>query len=178
MADHSKHQEVLYGLYNDEVELLDAVKVANEEHLDIMDVLTPFPVHGLDPLLGLSESRLHIAGFVYGALGTLTAFGFMTWVFTRDWPIIFGGKPYWSVPAFIPITFELTVLFCAIGTVVTFYTVCGLSALTPPKIIDTRITDDKFCIAFDTNGYSETQVDKLKKFFSTTGADEVHAKVL
>ena len=102
------HKEVLYGLYDDEEILLRAVKQANEDHLEIMDVYTPFPVHGLDPLLGLAESRLHIAGFVYGAIGTLTAFLFMTWVFTRDWPIIFGGKPYWSVPAFIPITFELT----------------------------------------------------------------------
>jgi len=178
MAEQYKNQEVLYGLYDDEVELLDAVKEAKDQHLDIMDVLTPFPVHGLDPILGLSESRLHIAGFIYGALGTLTAFGFMTWVFTRDWPIIFGGKPYWSVPAFIPITFELTVLFCAIGTVVTFYTICGLSALREPKIIDTRITDDKFCIAFQTNGYSEDKVNKLKSFFSSTGAGEVHAKVL
>ena len=106
-----EYQEVLYGLYDDETELLSAVRQANTDHLDIMDVYSPFPVHGLDPLLGLSESRLHIAGFVYGAIGTLTAFLFMTWVFTRDWPIIFGGKPYFSAPAFIPITFELTVLF-------------------------------------------------------------------
>ncbi|MEL7426734.1 MAG: quinol:electron acceptor oxidoreductase subunit ActD, partial [Bacteroidota bacterium] len=59
------HKEVLFGLYDDEEILLQAVKQANEEHLDIMDVFTPFPVHGLDPLLGLSESRLHIAGFIY-----------------------------------------------------------------------------------------------------------------
>ena len=120
----AKHKEVLFGLYDDEEILLKAVKQANEDHLEIMDVYTPFPVHGLDPLLGLAESRLHIAGFIYGAIGTLTAFLFMSWVFTRDWPIIFGGKPYWSVPAFIPITFELTVLFASIGMVVSFYTVC------------------------------------------------------
>ena len=92
------NKKVLFGLYDDEEVLLKAVKQANEDHLDIMNVYTPFPVHGLDPLLGLSESRLHIAGFIYGAIGALTAFGFlfMTWVFTRDWPIIFGGKPYFS----------------------------------------------------------------------------------
>ena len=91
-------KEVLYGLYDDETELLAAVRQANADHLEIEEVYSPFPVHGLDPLLGLSESRLHIAGFVYGAIGTLTAFLFMTWVFTRDWPIIFGGKPYFSAP--------------------------------------------------------------------------------
>ncbi len=97
-----ENKEVLYGLYDDEEILMSAVKKAKADHLDIMDVYTPFPVHGLDPILGLSESRLHIAGFIYGAIGTLTAFLFMSWVFTRDWPIIFGGKPYFSVPAFIP----------------------------------------------------------------------------
>jgi len=172
------YKEVLYGLYDDEEILLKAVKQARADHLDIMDVYSPFPVHGLDPILGLAESRLHIAGFVYGALGTLTAFGVMTWVFTRDWPIIFGGKPYWSVPAFIPITFELTVLFAAIGMVVTFYTVCGLGPGVTNPVLDDRITDDKFCIAFDTAGYEDSQISKLKSFFSSTGASEVNTKTI
>ncbi len=62
----NKHTEVLFGLYDDETELLDAVQTAKDDHLEIMDVYTPFPVHGLDPILGLAESRLHIAGFVFG----------------------------------------------------------------------------------------------------------------
>ncbi len=173
-----EYQEVLYGLYDDETDLMDAVRQANKDHLDIMDVYSPFPVHGLDPLLGLSESRLHIAGFVYGAIGTLTAFLFMTWVFTRDWPIIFGGKPYFSAPAFIPITFELTVLFASIGMVVTFYTVCGLGPGVTNPTLDDRITDDKFCIAFETNGYSNEEINKLKGFFSSTGASEVNTKTI
>jgi hypothetical protein len=173
-----ENNKVLYGLYDDEEILMKAVKQAKEDHLDIMDVYTPFPVHGLDPILGLSESRLHIAGFIYGALGTLTAFLFMTWVFTRDWPIIFGGKPYWSVPAFIPITFEVTVLFSAVGMVITFYTICGLGPGVKEVTLDDRITDDKFCIAFNTNNSSDEEVDKLKSFFSSTGASEVNTKTV
>ncbi len=172
------YNEVLYGIYNDEEVLLKAVAEANSQHLEIMDVFSPFPVHGLDPLLGLAESRLHIAGFVYGALGTLTAFGGMSWIFTRDWPIIFGGKPYWSVPAFIPITFELTVLFASIGMVVSFYTVCGLGPGVTNPSLDDRITDDKFVIAFNTNGYSNDEVSKLKSFFESTGAEEVNTKTI
>jgi len=170
--------QVLYGLYNDEEILLDAVRHATKEHLDIMDVFTPFPIHGLDPIMGLEESRLHQAGFVYGATGTCTAFLFMTWVFTRDWPIIFGGKPYWSVPAFIPITFELTVLFAAIGMVVTFYVICGLGPGVTNEVLDNRITDDKFCIAFDTSHVSAEKVNQLKAFFSHTGAEEVNTKMI
>lgn len=173
-----ENTEVLFGLYDDETDLLKAVKVAKDDHLEIMDVFTPFPVHGLDPLLGLSESRLHIAGFIYGAIGTLTAFLFMTWVFTRDWPIIFGGKPYFSAPAFIPITFELTVLFASVGMVVTFYIICGMGPGVVNATLDDRITDDKFCIAFDTSGADDGAVEKLKSFFSSTGASEVNTKTI
>ena len=174
----AKNTEVLFGLYNDEEDLLRAVKVARDQHLEIMDVYTPFPVHGLDPILGLEESRLHIAGFVYGLLGTLTAFLGMTWIFTKDWPIVFGGKPYWSVPAFIPITFELTVLFASIGMVVSFYTVCGMGPGVDNPILDDRITDDKFCIAFKTNGADAGKLDSLRQFFNSTGASFVNTKTI
>lgn len=168
-------KDIIYGLYNDEQDLLHAVKAANKDHMDIMDVYSPFPVHGLDPLLGLEESRLHIAGFVYGAIGTLTAFLGMSWIFTKDWPIIFGGKPYWSVPAFIPITFEVTVLFASIGMVVTFYVINGLGPGVVNPTIDNRITDDKFCIAFDSHDMDES---KARSFFSSTGASEVNVKTI
>lgn len=172
------NKEILYGVYDDEEILLDAAKKAKEDHLEIWDVFSPFPVHGLDPVLGLSESRLHYAGFVYGAIGTLTAFLFMTWVFTRDWPMIFGGKPYWSVPSFIPITFELTVLFAAVGMVLTFYIVNGQGPGVIKPMLDDRITDDKFIIAFDVNGSSDDQKDDLKAFFRQTGASEIITKTM
>lgn len=169
---------IVYGLYDDEVLLIEAIRKARAAHMEIYDVYTPFPVHGLDPVLGLSESRLHIGGFFYGACGTALAFGFMTWVFTRDWPIIFGGKDYWSVPAFIPITFELTVLFSAIGMVLSFYLICGLGPGAKEVNIDDRISDDKFCLAFPSAGVTEADRDRYADFFSSTGASEVNAKIL
>ncbi|NND07078.1 MAG: DUF3341 domain-containing protein [Saprospiraceae bacterium] len=173
-----KNKEVLFGLYDDEEVLLTAVKNARTAHLDIMDVYSPFPVHGLDPILGLSESRIHQAGFVFGLIGTLTAFLFMTWVFTRDWPIIFGGKPYWSVPAFIPIIFELTVLFASIGMVVTYYAVNGQGPGVSNPVLDDRITDDKFCVAFDVTDTAVDRVDVYQQFFRETGASEVKTKTI
>lgn len=169
------NKEVIYGLYNDEQELLSAVRKANSEHLEIMDVFSPFPIHGLDPLLGIEESRLHIAGFVFGAIGTLTAFLGMTWIFTKDWPIIFGGKPYWSVPAFIPITFELTVLFASIGMTVSYYIVCGMGPGITNPTLDDRITDDKFCLAFNR---ANVDVSKVEALLKSTGAAEINTKVI
>jgi len=172
----NQNKNVLYGLYDDEQVMLSAIKQAREEHLQIWDVFCPFPVHGLDGALGLKESRLHIAGFVYGAIGALLGFLFMTWVFTRDWPIIFGGKPYFSAPAFIPITFEVTVLFAAVGMVISFYTVCGMGPGVSNKTLDDRITDDKFCVAFDASEISEAEQDELRNFLTSTGASEVNVK--
>jgi hypothetical protein len=172
-----QNKEVLFGLYNDEVELMGAIRSAKDRHLEIMDVYSPFPIHGMDEALEMEESRLHIVGFVFGMLGTLTAFLGMTWIFTSDWPTIFGGKPYWSVPAFIPITFELTVLFSGIGMTVVFYIICGMGFGVNNPVLDDRLTDDKFALAFRTNGYGEDKVDELKGFLKDTGAVEVHSKV-
>jgi hypothetical protein len=176
MAAESK--KVLYGLYNDEEDLKGAVKKAHAAHLNIMDVFTPFPVHGLDPILGLKESRLHYLGFIYGATGALFGFLAMTWIFTSDWPIVFGGKPFWSVPAFIPITFEMTVLFAAWGMTITFYTICGMWPGVKAKTLDNRITDNKFCIAFDVTDAPEGDVKNLQGFFTQTGASEVNVKTM
>ncbi len=177
-SDQEHGTPIVYGLYDDELVLIEAVRQARAAHLEIHNVYTPFPVHGLDPVLGLEESRLHVGGFVYGAIGTMFAFGFMTWIFTRDWPIIFGGKPYFSAPAFIPITFEVTVLFAAIGMVLSFYLICGLGPGAREVNIDDRITDDKFCLAFESTGTSPTHRDEFADFFRQTGASYVSAKVI
>ncbi len=173
-----KNKEVLFGLFDDETQLLSAVADARKTHMDIDDVYTPFPVHGLDPILGLEESRLHIVGFFFGLLGTMTAFFGITWIFTKDWPTIFGGKPYFSFPAFVPIMFELTVLFSAIGMVVTFYTVCGLGPGVKAVTLHDRITDDKFCISFDMTDADESTRANVKAFFSRHGASMVDTKLI
>src|SRR5690606_34853430 len=166
-----ENKQILFGLYDDEQVLMDAVKEARSEHLDILDVYTPFPVHGLDPILGLAESRLHIVGFLFGCVGALTAFLGMTWIFTDEWPMIIGGKPYWAVPAFIPITFEITVLFASIGMVVVFYAVNGLTPRTHTEVLHPRITDDKFEIAFDTRHAGDNDVKQFESFFERRGEE-------
>ena len=164
MAAASTSTKVFYGLYNDEEDLKDAVRSAKAQHLEIMDVYTPFPVHGLDPIVGLQESRLHYLGFIYGSIGALFGFLSMSWIFTRDWPTMFGGKPFWAVPSFIPITFEFTVLLAAVGMVITFYIINGLGPGVENPYLDPRITDDKFCIAFDVTDSSEEEIESIKQF--------------
>jgi len=170
-----KRKDIIYGVYSEEHDIIDAVREARSRGMEIYDVYSPMPIHGLDPVLGLKESRLHIAGFIYGLLGTLTAFLGMTWIFTRDWPIIFGGKPYWAVPSFIPITFELTVLFAAIGMTVSFYVVSGMGFGVDNDVLDDRISDDKFCLAFDND---EVAAEEAKQFLQSYKAEEILEKSL
>jgi hypothetical protein len=92
---------------------------------------------------------------------------------TTNYPINFGGKPNWALPSFIPITFELTVLFASVGMVLTY---CVRNKLFPgyvPRIFDKRTTDDRFALVFDIEGKSDSDIEKIKQLCSSNGAIEV-----
>ncbi len=79
-------KKFVVGCFDNEDVLFPAVKKVRTAGYKIHDVYTPFPVHGLDHALGMRETSLHTAGFIYGITGTTTALGCMGWVFTVDWP--------------------------------------------------------------------------------------------
>lgn len=161
--------------YDDEEVLFPAVKAVRKSGYKLHEVYTPFAVHGLDVVVGHKESDLHIAGFIYGITGTATALGFMSWIFTGDWPINFGGKPHFSLPAFIPITFELTVLFSAVGMVLTF---CYLNQIMPgvkKHVFHKRQTDDLFAMVIEMTG--DTTDQEILDYLKTTGAVETKVEV-
>jgi hypothetical protein len=159
------------GCYEDEEVLFPAVKSIRNSGYKLHDVYTPFAVHGLDTAMGHKETDLHVAGFIYGITGTSTAVGFMSWIFTKDWPLNIGGKPNWSLPAFIPITFELTVLFAAVGMVLTF---CYLNQMMPgvkKHVFHPRQTDDLFVVALELNEH--TSEEEVQNYLRSTGAIEI-----
>ena len=167
----------ILGLWDHEEVFLHAIEHIRHDGLEIFETLTPFPVHGLEEALGYRATRLHTAGFMFGATGTTLALSFMSWVMVTNYPIDFGGKPYWPLPSFIPITFELTVLFAAVGM---FLTYCVRNKLIPgyvPRIYDKRTTDDRFALVFDIEGKSATEIEKIKSLCSGNGAVEVKNRV-
>ncbi len=169
----------LVGLYSDEDKMIDGVRKMRENHLEVYDVVSPFAVHGLDDALGLNESRLHITGFIYGASGLTIALTFMTWVFTSDWPLNFGGKPHFSFPAFIPILFEFTVLSASIGMTLTFLLRSGLYPGRIREKLDERTTDDKFAVVFRINKKtSAEEIGKMKEMLQSSGAEEIKERDL
>lgn len=80
------------------------------------DVNTPYPVHGMDKAMGLKPSTLGYVTLFFGFSATAFILLFMWWTLSRNYPMIIGGKPYFALPAFVPITFETTVLLAAIST--------------------------------------------------------------
>jgi hypothetical protein len=137
--------------FDDEAPLLQAVKKLRENNETITDVLSPFPVHGLDEALSIKRSRIPVVGFIFGAIGAISAFGFQAWVFTTSYPLIIGGKPFFSVPTFIPITFEVTVLFAGLSMVAALLIRSHLKPEIYFKPVDERITDDRFVILVGTS---------------------------
>ncbi|MCW3462645.1 DUF3341 domain-containing protein [Chitinophaga nivalis] len=160
------------GLFDDEAVLFPAVKKVRTAGYKLHDVYTPFPVHGLDHAMGLRETSLHTAGFIYGITGTTTALSFMSWVFNVDWPLNIGGKPHFPLPAFIPITFELTVLFAAVGMVMTFCYLCQLMPGVKKHIFHPRQTDDKFVMVIELT--EKTNAEEVKNFLAAAGAKDIN----
>lgn len=160
--------------FDDEAVLFPAVKKVRSAGYKIHDVYTPFPIHGLDKTMGLRETSLHTAGFIYGLLGTCTALGGMGWIFTSDWPVNIGGKPHFAFPAFIPITFELTVLFSGVGMFYTFCWLCQLAPFVKKHIFSPRATDDRMVMVIECT--AKTNVDDLQGFLASVGGLDVNVQ--
>jgi hypothetical protein len=103
--------------------------------------------------------------------GTSTALGFISWALTYDWPMNFGGKPYFALPAWIPITFELTVLFASVGMVLTFCYLCQLAPFVKKDHFHLRSTDDLFVMAIECT--EKTNEGEVTRFLQDIGAKEV-----
>jgi len=171
--DSNKH--FVLGVYDDEDVLLHAVEKVRNAGVKIMEVYSPFPVHGLDEALGYRRTRLPIAAFMFGLLGTTLALTMQIWMLGFDWPMIIGGKNFVSLPPFVPVTFELTVLLAALGMVGTFMIVSDLKPYKKPRLMDIRITDDKHIMAIDLAA-NKIAKDDIRKIIADSGASEVNDK--
>ena len=168
-------KKFVVGVFDDESNLFDAVRRVRRTGYKLHEVYTPFPLHGLDREMGLRDTSIHTAGFIYGITGTALALGFMTWVFTKDWPLNIGGKPHFALPAWVPIMFEFTVLLSAVGMVLTFCYVCQLAPFVRKHHFHLRSTDDKFVMVIDvSSGTNELEVSDL---LTEVGAGEVTVQV-
>jgi hypothetical protein len=164
------------GVFEDEDVLLHAIKDVKRSGIKIQEVYSPYPVHGIDDYLGYKRSRLPVAAFFFGVLGTCLALIMQFYMMQFDWPMIIGGKDFGALPDFIPVTFELTVLLASFGMVGVFMVSSNLKPWGQPRIFDLRITDDKHVMAIDIANNSSMGIDKIEEILKSSGASEVNKK--
>jgi len=165
-------KKFVVGCFKQESVLFPAVKKVRTAGYKIHDVYTPYPVHGLDHAMGLRETSLHTAGFIYGITGTVTALSCISWILASDWPLNFGGKPHFALPAWIPIIFEFTVLMAAVGMVLTFCYLCQMAPFLKKHHFHLRATDDLFVMVIECT--AKTNAEDLQIFLTNAGAVETN----
>jgi hypothetical protein len=142
--------KLIFGIFSDEDVLLHNIRPLKQQGVNITNVYTPFPVHGLDKALGLKRTRISICAFIYGCTGLCLVTLMLWYMMIHDWPMDIGGKPnfsyYKNLPAFIPVTFEATVLCTAHGMVLTFFLRSKIIPGVTPFVPDKRMSDDKFVV--------------------------------
>ncbi len=168
--------KILYAVFGDDEVALNAAKKVTSEGVHVSDVYSPFPIHGIDPVIGLKRTRIAIAAFIYGTLGTILALAGMYYFMIVDWPMDFAGKPNFTfvdnVTSFIPITFEFSVLLAAHGMAVTFlfrnWTFPFMKAHNPIP----ESTDDKFVIEFRASENAKS-LDEIKAMVEASGVERI-----
>src|SRR3954463_16514668 len=108
----ARHQ-YLVAEFDSPAAIVEAAGKMNDAGYRKYDAHTPFPVHGLDRAMSLPVSSLGWIVFPCGVAGTCTALGIEWYAAAGSYPLIIGGKPFFSFPAFIPVMFALTILFSA-----------------------------------------------------------------
>jgi hypothetical protein len=168
-------RRVLIGIFDSEEAILDVTDSARQRGLKIVDVFAPYAVHGLDKAMGLQRSKLPWVCFALGLFGASFKVWFEYWTTASDWPINVGGKPWNSLPAFVPITFEVMVLFAGISTVLAFF---GVSRLWPGRrvaLLDPRVTNDCFALVLEEDN-AAFDVDEVERFLKAHHAVRVEER--
>ena len=119
----------IYGLmaeFEEPTALVAATSLARREGYRCMDAYSPYPIEELHEALGGHHTRLPLIVLIGGLCGCLGGYGLQLWVAAAAYPINVGGRPYHSWPAFIPITFECTILAAALSAVLGMLALNGL----------------------------------------------------
>ncbi|MFQ6097539.1 MAG: DUF3341 domain-containing protein [Armatimonadota bacterium] len=159
------------GYFENEHDVVAAATAARRNGYEILDVFAPYPVHGLAQAVGLPSSRLVWIGLWAGIIGLVLGLTLQVWTSAYDWPLIIGGQPFNAWPVFIPVSFELTVLFAGvIGTLA----LLARTRLFPGHLgsVLGRVSDDRFAVVL-VQSDSSVDPDEMIAMLRERGAIEV-----
>src|SRR5581483_4846489 len=126
---HESTPAALHGImaeFASAEELLHAAQLTREAGYRDVDAYSPFPIHGMDEALALPRSPVPLIVLIGALAGTLLGFGLEYWISVIDYPILVGGKPFNSWPAFIPVAFETTILLGGLTAAISMIVINGL----------------------------------------------------
>jgi mono/diheme cytochrome c family protein len=175
---NSKQLYSISALFQTADEIIHAAEETTRAGYTRFDVHTPYPVHGMDRAMRLKPTRLGMFALVFGLLGAFGGVGFMTWITLNDYPLVIGGKPFWSWPAFVPVAFEITVLLASVLSVVTMIVLYFKFPNTSHPLHDTsymkKVSSDRFGISIqaDDPDFDEKEV---KGFLRQIGGEDIAA---
>ena len=167
-------RRIFSAAFSREEDILAVTKAVRHGGYTIKEIYTPYAVHGLDKAQGLRPSRLPMACLLFGLFGATAKLWFQIWTSSQSWPVNVGGKPLVSVPAFVPVTFEITVLFAGLGTVATFLLISRLRPGKQVKTVHPRVTNDVFVLELleDDAAFDVRTVTALCKEFNSIHVEE------
>ena len=171
--------KTIYAIYDDDYVLLESAKHLVGNGIHIRDVFSPFPIHGIDPVIGLPRTRIAITSFIYGMIGVSLALSGMWYFMIQDWPLNIGGKPNFSLltnlPSFVPVIFEFGVLCAAHGMAITYllrnWTLPGFKGRNPYP----STTDNRFVMEIHASD-SELSDSEIKALINETYVLEIDEK--
>ncbi len=176
-------RKLLYGLtaiFDSPEKLVHAAETVVKEGYKDYDAYSPYPIHGLDTAMKLKRSMIGVVTLVVGLTGGTLLVLFTWWTNSIDYPLFIGGKPLFSWPSYVPLTFEMTVLFGAVSTVTALLVVwLGLPRNSHP-LQDTefmkKVSDDKFGLAIEAKdaNFDERQTKYLLEKLGAVEVDPVY----
>lgn len=173
--------KLIYGvtaLFDTPDEIIHGAKGVEKAGYKKYDVHTPYPIHGMNSAMKLKPSKLGYFALVFGLSGTAIALLFMSWTNIIAYPNVIGGKPFFALPAFIPVTFELTVLLASIGTVLTMLVLFFRLPNNGHPLHDTHymksVSNDKFGICIEAKD-AKFSLDEVKSLLESLGGKQIDA---
>lgn len=163
------------GIFDDPEAVIAAAKGASKKGWRKFDVFTPFPVHGLAEAMNIPRSKIPWVTLIAGLSGASIGFLFQAWTSAIDWPINIGGKPMISWPAFIPVTFEMTILIAGLSTAAALFVTCKLPKR-HDKPMALKLTDNEFGLFVPATeaGFNKETVMQFLKEAKANEVREIH----
>ncbi len=176
--DQRNTDKKLYGLlaeFRNPKELLDIAAVVSKNGYRAFDTYSPFPIHGIDKAMNLKKSRLGWIVLVHGLIGLIGALSLIYYTTAVDYPLNISGKSLMNIPAWIPVTFELTILLSAFGATFGLFYLNGLPRFNHPLFNSDRFskaTDDGFFVCIEAED-PQFESEKVRKLLENAGASNI-----